>query len=284
MKLPKLLFFLLFLLSNNSYGQLSQLPLTEVIKRIKPCIVAIEAKDDTILTIQNGDTIRYNQFGSGVLVNVNENDTYALTNEHVIAIKDSNNKTIRYAKDIKVSFNVRGFGAESFPAKIGKINEHLDLVALRIYISQDLQYLRDSIDVKTIQLSLWEEENNLQEGDIVLYTGYPLALGIGEKNFPLTRWGMISQIIPGDSTFLIDAFVQPGYSGSPVFLIRSVGNYIPPRWTFKFIGLTKGYPYHMLPIYKKVQYIKIPNIAVPENPGFSFVIGVSAIRRLFNIK
>jgi S1-C subfamily serine protease len=271
---------LLLLLGSNSYSQLNQLPLPEVIKRIKPYIVAIEAKDDTILTILNADTTRFQSYGSGVFVGFSQNDIYAITNEHVIAIKDSMDKTIRYANEIKVSINVRGLGAVSFPAKIRKISEHLDLAALRVFTPTAL---RDSIDVMAMPPTLWEEEKNLQEGDVVLYTGYPLLLGRGQKNYPLTRWGMISQIIPGDSTFLIDAFVQPGYSGSPVFLIRSVGNNIPTQWTFRFVGLTSSYPYRFMPIYRKVQYIEIPNIVVPENPGFSIVVGISALKHLFNL-
>jgi len=36
--------------------------------------------------------------------------------------------------------------------------------------------------------------------------------------------------------------------------------------------------------YKKVQHIKIPNLGIRQNPGFALVVGVSAIKKLFNIK
>jgi len=281
MKSIKYSLVILLLISINSYGQLNQLPLPELIKRIKPSIIAIEARDDTILTIQNEDTTRFQSFASGVLLGFSKENVYAVTNEHVISIKDTIGNTIRYAKEIYVSINVKSFGAISFPAKIRKADEDLDLVALRIFIPRAIS---DSLDAISISQSLWEEEENLHEGEFVLYSGYPLMLGRGKENYPLTRWGMISQLIPGDSTFMIDAFVQPGYSGSPVFLIRSVGNTIPTKWEFKFVGITSSYPYRFMPIYRKVQYLKIQNVVTQENPGFSNVIGISAIKKLFDIK
>jgi len=130
----------------------------------------------------------------------------------------------------------------------------------------------------------WESENTIREGETVLYSGYPLMLGRGHINFPLTRTGIISQVIPGQSKFLIDAFVQPGYSGSPVFLIRSIPNVMPTQWDVKFIGIASSYPAHIIPVLRKVQYLKIPNVGVAENPGFAEVIGVSAIRNLLEIE
>jgi S1-C subfamily serine protease len=118
LKLLILICFLAVQLINITFAQLGQLPLDKVIDNIKPCIVAIEARDDTVLAIQNNDTIRYSSYGSGVMIVLDSNDVYALTNEHVVAIKNqTNNKTIRYAKNIMVSYNVKGFGAISFPRK-----------------------------------------------------------------------------------------------------------------------------------------------------------------------
>ena len=239
-----------------TFAQLGQLPLDKVIDNIKPCIIAIEARDDTVLAIQNNDTIRYSSYGSGVIIFLDSNNVYALTNEHVVAIKNqTNNKTIRYAKNIMVSYNVKGFGAISFPAQIRKVDEDLDLVALRVFTPKEL---RDSLEVLGLPVKMWQEEKFLKEGEIVLYSGYPLMLGREERNYPLTRTGMISQLIPNQNTFLIDSFVQSGYSGSPVFVIRPLGNSFPTTWEFKFVGLTSGFPYQMVPVYQKVQYIQIP--------------------------
>jgi len=74
--------------------------------------------------------------------------------------------------------------------------------------------------------------------------------------------------------------VQPGYSGSPVFVIRRPSGAIPERWLFRFIGLCEAYPRYFSPIYREVRLSEIPDIYVSQNPGFTKVIGVTAIEKL----
>ena len=257
-----------------------QAPLPEIIDAIRPFVAAVTAEDDTVIVIA-GDSTRYRSNGSGAFLALSESDMYIITNEHVVAIKDSLYKTIRYAENIHVSVNVKSIGAISFPAKIRKVSEELDLVALRMFFPKAL---KDSLQVAGMAPDLWESENTIREGETVLYSGYPLMLGRGHINFPLTRTGIISQVIPGQNEFLIDAFVQPGYSGSPVFLIRSIPNVIPKKWVVKFVGIASSYPAHIIPVLRKVQYLRIPNVGVAENPGFAEVIGVSAIKKLLEIQ
>ena len=256
----------------------AQIPYPELIEKIKPSVVGIEAHDDTLITFPDGKSRKYQSYGSGVLIATDSINVYALTNEHVIAIKDTNEKTIRYAKDIVVSINVKDVGAFPCKGKIIKVNEELDLAALRFYFPS---IIKERLMATIIDHNIWEDESNLKEGEVVLYSGYPLNLGRGKINSPLTRTGIISQLIPSSQTFLIDAFVQPGYSGSPVFLIRSKQGIIPTQWFFRFIGICKAYPYSLKPVYQKVKLAEIPDIYVSENPGFSEVIGISAVKQLF---
>ncbi|MEK0338377.1 MAG: hypothetical protein QQN41_13185, partial [Nitrosopumilus sp.] len=93
-----------FIISLNIYAQI---PYPELIEVIKPSVVGIEAYDDTLITLPNGDFKKYQSYGSGVLIAPDSIHVYALTNEHVVAIKDTNGKTIRYAKNIIVSINVK---------------------------------------------------------------------------------------------------------------------------------------------------------------------------------
>ncbi|MBL7074544.1 trypsin-like peptidase domain-containing protein [candidate division KSB1 bacterium] len=274
----KKLFILVFAFFNVITILRAQIPYPELIEKIKPSVVGIEAHDDTLITFRNGELRQYHSYGSGVLIAIDSINTYALTNEHVIAIKDSNGKTIRYAKDIVVSINMTDIGAFPCKGKIIKVNEELDLVALSATYPSNI---KETPLVIVVGHDLWEEESNLKEGEVVLYSGYPLKWGRGEINLPLTRTGIISQLIPGSQTFLIDAFVQPGYSGSPVFLLRSKPNVLPAQWYFKFIGICKAYPYSLSPVYQKVKFAEIPDAYVIENPGFSVVIGISAVKQLF---
>jgi S1-C subfamily serine protease len=263
------------LAANVGFKAFSQLPLPDLIEAIKPSIVAVSAHDDTVLEVTSGDTLRFVSFGSGVLVRV-QNRVYVLTNEHVIAIKDSLERTIRYARSVEISLNVKGIGALSFPARIERVKENLDLAALKVRCPKELV---SRLEAKTVYESMWKDPTDIKEGETVIYSGYPLRLGRGERNYPLSREGIVSQLVPGSSTFLIDAFVQPGYSGSPVFLFRIE----PEGWKFYFIGIAKGYPGYIADVYREVGLRPIPKIKVRENPGFSVVVGVPAIRALFGL-
>jgi S1-C subfamily serine protease len=236
LKLLNLLYFIV-LFNDLAY---SQIPYPELIERIKPSIVGIEAKDDTLLIAPNGDTIKFQSSGSGVIIGPDSINVYALTNEHVVAIKNNNGKTIRLAKEIIVSINCKGRGAFPCTGKIVKVNEKLDLVTLRILFPMGIG---DSLNFFPIDYRIWEKESNLLEGENIIYCGFPLNLGRGIINQPLSRTGIISQLPSDSPTFLIDAFVQPGYSGSPVFLIRGSKNRIPTQYFFKFIGICQAYPY-----------------------------------------
>lgn len=273
----KLILILVFIGGITSL--VAQIPYPELIKAIKPTIIAIEAHDDTLITQTDGKKKKFKQYGSGVVVKTDPISTYVITNEHVIAIKDTNRKTVRYAKNIFISVNLKNGGTYSCKGEIYKIDEKLDLVALKIMIPRNM---RDSLKILGINKVDWENESNLKEGEIVLYSGFPLKMGRGKINFPLTRTGIISQLIPNNQTFLIDAFVQPGYSGSPVFVLRADNKVLPVKWDFKFIGICQAYPYITSPIFKKVKSSEIPNVYFKENPGFSIVIGVSALKQLFN--
>ncbi len=94
---------------------------------------------------------------------------------------------------------------------------------------------------------------------------------------------MISQLIPGENTFLVDAFVQPGYSGSPVFVIREEGQNLPPQWSYYFVGIAQAYPYSTSPIYRDVGLVPVDSMKVIENPGFARVVGTHLVKRLFGL-
>jgi hypothetical protein len=103
-------------------------------------------------------------------------------------------------------------------------------------------------------------------------------MGVGRKNYPLSRTGIISQLVPGQNSFLIDGFIQHGHSGSPVFLIRREGT---SRDTIVFarylIGITRGYPKEYGDIVEYTQYRKNPAKATILNPGFSVVTSMDCI-------
>jgi hypothetical protein len=94
---------------------------------------------------------------------------------------------------------------------------------------------------------LYEKFENIVEGDDIFFLGFPLGIASEKKVSPLVRGGMIS-LKREDRTFLIDATVFPGNSGSPVFLKPSVVDFskrqIGVETPAKFLGIISGYlPY-----------------------------------------
>ncbi|MDD5529627.1 MAG: serine protease [bacterium] len=250
------------LLFNAIYGiGAQQVPIPKLIKDIKPSIVGVLARD-------------INQAGTGVFLSINKK-TYILTNEHVVALKDSAGKTIKYSEDIVVTFNLKIKRAFFFQAEIEKIDENSDLAALQFYRPVDMP---DSLfDAVFVPSNIWKEPGDIKEGETVIYSGYPTGWGLSyQRNYPLSRIGIVSQVIPGKEDFLIDAFVQPGYSGSPVFLVRENEKDTLSKWMWYFIGIARSYP----KIYKNVT----DSIKIIENPGFANVIGTGLIKEFFKVE
>ena len=256
--------FLTFVLCTSTVPVVfSQDALPWAVEFCKKFTGAVTAKDSTASGI-------YVSQGTGAFLKHN-NLGFFLTNEHVIALKDTNNKTIRYLKDISVSLNVKSLGAINCQGNILYANETMDLAMLQVRCPSSIM---DSMEVSLLSSQLWWGADSLKEGQTIIYTGYPLNLGRGHFNHPLSRTGIIAQLIPGNRTFLIDAFVQKGYSGSPVFVLEKKSLL---KTRIRFVGIASAYPGRFTPLLKKVKYSAIQNFGINENPGFAYVIGVETV-------
>jgi hypothetical protein len=138
-------------------------------------------------------------------------------------------------------------------------------------------------DIKRMGQDLYAKIEEIAEGEDIFFLGFP-ALGIKmEKNIrPIVRAGIIA-LIQDDNTFLIDANVFPGNSGSPVFLKPSIFDFqkstlgkIRPA---KFIGIINSYlPYHDIAISPQT---KRARIVFEENSGLASVYSVCFIDDIF---
>ncbi len=156
-------------------------------------------------------------------------------------------------------------------------NSEIDLAIMPFGIDQEKD------DIKRMAKDLYEKVDDLAEGEEIFFLGFP-ALGIKmEKNIkPIVRAGIIA-MIQEDKTFLIDATVFPGNSGSPVFLKPSIMDFrtntlgqIRPA---KFIGIINSYlSYHDVAISPQT---KRPRIVFEENSGLANVYSVSYIQEIF---
>lgn len=102
-------------------------------------------------------------------------------------------------------------------------------------------------DLKVISEEIFEDFSNIPLGDDIFFLGYPLGLGVQNvpKLSPLVRIGVIA-LKNSDKTFLLDANVYPGSSGSPVFYkpvlaqVKDGATNIGVTRPLKFLGLVNS--------------------------------------------
>lgn len=159
-------------------------------------------------------------------------------------------------------------------------NEKEDFAILAFFNTPDINEKLLKSQILPINSSVWQILDSLEEGKNILFIGYPMNLWEGKQNYPLSRKGMISQIIKDEKRILIDGFVQHGHSGSPVFLVTSDNN-LPPTWAYKLIGITTSFPNEFGEIYK-TEYSKVDSLIPLLNPGFTIVTPMDDIIKAFD--
>jgi len=181
--------------------------LVGVIKSVKPSIVAIG-------TYSIKDTPKGRFFGTGFAVG---NGQYVVTNDHVLTKVEEEDKTFFLR-----AFHER-FGSSGVKATIVAQDSIHDLALVRL----------DDHELPPLPLA---DSSQVQEGESIAFTGYPIGLVLGLN--PTTHTGIVSAIspiiLPSPSTrtmknkhleflrnpydvFQIDGTAYPGNSGSPVY-------------------------------------------------------------------
>lgn len=94
---------------------------------------------------------------------------------------------------------------------------------------------------------------------------------------PVAGYGRIASESVG-GFFLIDAMVNQGNSGSPVFVRKGVREKTGPRCDYDFIGIIKGYKSDNIVFRSEDGH----TMAVPHNSGLVIVISIEAIRKFIN--
>lgn len=245
----------------------------------------IETSKRSILPIVCIDGMNSMQ-GTGIQLG-HEDLRFILTCEHVIAYKDSTQKTVGYFKNIFINMANHDSTTTLVRLKIDYTDEKNDFALLSIAYTQDNKKLISKITGQYIQKSVWLNDDSYSEGDYIFYTGYPMLKEITKKNYPISRTGIIAQKIENNNTFLIDGFAQHGYSGSPVFLVKDYLDRSPAIWQIKLIGITASYPSEFANVIEQVGF-RGTNKKVILNPGFTNVIKmeviIKAIEKTYNLK
>lgn len=201
--------------------------------------------------------------GTGFIINLSRQDKASIpvlvTNQHVIKnaqyvsieLFKMNSETNEPMTEEKINVRIEGPFSQNFQS------EELDIAF--VPLAQLLQKLLEQkipIYFKSVGTGIFcskEIEENLSSIEEVIFIGYPLGIEEKSKKLPLVRRGITSTPVwtnysnsnaQNNETFLIDAGVFPGSSGSPVFIYNqgtySTGVNITVGTRIIFLGMLKN--------------------------------------------
>lgn len=126
----------------------------------------------------------------------------------------------------------------------GHPDESVDIAVFDFPPNDSLQGLmRQLSDTKYIPLSFLGDVDSLCLAQDVLFFGFPLGLGDEGNPQPLVRSGIISYLDPTEKTFILDAQVFGGSSGSPVVSTGTARGDPPLMKRRRLLGIISGYRY-----------------------------------------
>jgi len=227
--------------------------------------IAIPTRENNFQPIGTGFLLHYNEFNC------------VITAKHVVLDKDGQQKTGRFILLNQKDGRMKYISLDE-TAKEGvtwKPHPEKDLAATICPLNPEID------DFRRFTPQLFEEFANIREGDDVFFLGFPLGITTPERITPIVRGGMIA-LRKNDDTFLIDANVFPGNSGSPVFFKPSPFELTPKGLTLgkirppKLIGVISSYiSYLDVAISRQTHR---PRISFEENSGLADVLSVRFIR------
>ena len=215
--------------------------LPKFIEQLKRTAVLILVTDNKIV------------IGTGFLVRNEKEEILVVTNKHVA----------NAGKPIFVRVNTQD-KVMDYLAKIYRVDTNLDLAILILKkTTPDQQWISTDLMIPD---EMYGKESDIIEGKEVIYIGYPLGLGAEEKNYPVSRQGLIAQFIPNRKTFLVDGFASHGNSGSPVFSKKDG----------KLLGIVTSFEPDFIDSFEETKLMS----RIPFNSGISKVISIEAIKEL----
>lgn len=162
-------------------------------------------------------------------------------------------------------------------------NQHADVAVLQIgpTLHQKSNNIIAFVPGCNTITSEQARKTEISEGVGVFVLGFPLGHIVNKQNHPTVRHGVIAGAqdwLQGNSrTFLIDATIFPGFSGSPVFTRPEFGTNIDtkPHSSCSLIGIASSYtPYQDIAISRQTgQDIMLHQ----ENSGLSIIESYDSI-------
>lgn len=268
-------FFLAVLLCIGFFQSFCQppIPYDEIIKKVKRGVVPILADDP-----ETKDKLTHVGTGFSVFFGGTKECHAFVTCEHVVSIKDSiTKKTVKTYKNLYAQLNLKGDSTVTVKLEVMYTDEINDYAILQI--KQPLNpYLKDyPINIQSTNLFSLDDDKDLNEGDYLLYIGYPMSFGVGKRSYPVSRIGIVSQNIQDSTKFLVDGFVQGGYSGSPIYRIRI--DQKAGVWKFLIVGLLQAYPIEKVYLRPKSNLKDSKDdLELKVNPGFTIALKINQIK------
>ncbi len=206
----------------------------------------------------------------------------ALTCAHVVIDTTIDTTLVRKSQvlsQIRIRANRRLGGTSSVIMKVVHVNRRLDFAVLvpdpAVY-PPGLSSLA-ALDITYTQPSLWTTSQALAEGQPVYYLGYPMGMGVGIRNHPVVRTGVVAQISDEANYILVDGFVQHGHSGSPVFTIEGKTDDNGMVWSGHLVGIARAYPPEVIDALQGTGAPPGSSLIVAYNPGFTVVTPMDSI-------
>ncbi len=188
-------------LKSEGYVKLETLP--DLVEKIKPSIVCIIAETNLKeIPLTGGEYLEMdNKVWSSGTGFIYSEDGYIITANHVIENNTGN---------IIVSVQENG-KSKDYKAKVLNFNEDADIAIIKIEVS----------GLNFLELG---DYNEVKEGEEVAFIGFPLIF-----RFPITHTGIISAKTKSKykedkesvDVYTINAFVNQGNSGGPLFSVKS---------------------------------------------------------------
>lgn len=100
-------------------------------------------------------------------------------------------------------------------------NKSMDIAAIPVWLSAYYGELNVTKTIKIATNSRNRYKKGVSLGDEVYFVGFPFGIGTEDILEPLVRSGSIAWFSKESKIFLLNAFSNPGNSGSPVFTKRS---------------------------------------------------------------
>ena len=205
-----------------------------------------------------------------------------VTAKHIASVTDKD-EDIHFAwnaKDIKVR-RIKFKDIKKHSEWVFHNNPEID-IAVRLF-----RLVFELDDAKILEKNMFEDFENVMEGDDIVFLGFPLGISEPDKVHPVVRSGIVAYR-QENKVFLIDANVFPGSSGSPVFLKMSGISYEDGKFNIgkvrlpKLIGMIiEDISYADIAISQRTRK---PRVIFSENAGLGVVLSMDLINEVLENK